>query len=74
MSEVTEGRILLARVEVMVALRIFKRVTRFAACKGGSLDIGNNPLYSIEKVCTITSFIIIIICIYVGLLSGICMI
>ena len=34
MSEVKEGRMLLARVEVMVALRIFKRVTRFAACKG----------------------------------------
>ena len=49
MSEVKEGRMLLARVEVMVALRIFKRaVTRFAACEMESTVMGNNLLYSIE--------------------------
>ena len=48
MSEVKEGRMLLARVEVMVVLRILKRVTRFAACKGGSIDMGNNLWYGIE--------------------------
>ena len=49
MSEVKEGRMLLARVEVMVALRIFKgAVTRFAACKRGSIVMGNNLLYGIE--------------------------
>ena len=74
MSEVKEGRMLLARVKVMVALRIFKRVTRFAACKSGSINMGNNLLYSIEKFCTTVSFIINVLCIYVGLLSRLCII
>ena len=49
MSEVNEGRILLARVEVMVALRILKlAATRFAACERKSTVMGTNLLYSIE--------------------------
>ena len=48
MCEVKDGWMLPARVGMMAALRIFKQITRFATCKGGSIDMGNNLLYSIE--------------------------
>ena len=66
MCEVKESWMLLARVGVMVALRIFKRITRFAACKGGNIDMDNNLLYSIVYLCITMSSIIYILCIYVG--------
>ena len=45
MSEVKEGGILLARVEVIVVLSNFKQAaTKFAACERGSKVIVNNLL------------------------------
>ena len=55
MSEVKEGRMLLARVEVIVALSIFKQVaTKFAAYERGSKVMINNLLYSAQYLFTIS--------------------
>ena len=48
MYEVKDGWMLPARVGMMVALGIFKQITRLATCKGESIDMGNNLLRSIE--------------------------
>ena len=48
MCEVKDGWMLPARVGMMVALRIFKQITRLATCKGESIDMGNNLLHIIE--------------------------
>ena len=46
MSEVKEGGMLLARVEVTMALNIFKQAaTRLVACEKGSKVMVNNLLY-----------------------------
>ena len=46
MSEVKKGGILQIRVEVAMALIIFKQAaTRFASCKRGSKVMVNNQLY-----------------------------
>ena len=45
MSEVKEGGMLLARVEVIVVINVFKQAaTRFAACERGSKVMVNNLL------------------------------
>ena len=55
MSEVKEGRMLLARVELTVACSIFKQAaTRFVTCERGSKVMVNNLLYSVEHLFTTT--------------------
>ena len=48
MCEVKDGWMLPARVGMMVALGIFKQITRLVTCKGEIIDMGNNLLHIIE--------------------------